>query len=627
MRWLKIILKVLGVTVILVAVLLGVAAYLLNTPSFQNRLMRAATTLLSRELGTRVAVDSVHVDVMRQDFEFYGVEIDDQQGRKMLQLQRLEASADLMALRQQQVKVSKVDIRGAQIMMVKDSIDSVANYQFLIDSLKHITSKKEPDKPGKKLSIDIQRLTLEDIHATLHAPTTRQFDLKRLNYSNDLLGHTLDVDSLRFATNNHKPRKNTGKPKRGFFDKGHLDMTINLKADINHLSADSLAATVKRCTASDPVTGIDLNDVRLNLQLNKQVLRVKQVNIRQGSTTLTFDSARLTLPDKQENRVLAYSTSPITGHVILKDISRPFTRVLHRFTMPLILHVRLSGTATSMRFDNIDVATADKRLHIKANGSIANLTDKKRRDIRFRVSHMAAHGGIKEKIIDFFTTKPLMAKPLHALGNIDYSGEFAVLWKKLIFAGTVGSAVGDLRFQFTIDQLRKYLSGQASTQAISVGKTFDLPHIGVAKCYASFGIDISGQHTAPGGKLPVGQVKVQVDNVQYRKLHMRNVTVEVQSDGAVAQGSVRSERRFIDLACDFSFTSTEEMQKMKIYNPGIFFHKDRNNNDKKNKEKKDEKKEKEKKGDKDSKEKKADDKSKEQQSKGNIFKRIFGRKK
>ena len=66
---------------------------------------------------------------------------------------------------------------------------------------------------------------------------------------------------------------------------------------------------------------------------------------------------------------------------------------------------------------------------------------------------------------------------------------------------------------------------------------------------------------------------------------------------------------------------------MKIYNPGIFFHKDRNNNDKKNKEKKDEKKEKEKKGDKDSKEKKADDKSKEQQSKGNIFKRIFGRKK
>jgi hypothetical protein len=280
-----------------------------------------------------------------------------------------------------------------------------------------------------------------------------------------------------------------------------------------------------------------------------------------------------------------------------------------------------------MRFDNIDVATADKRLHIKANGSIDNLTDKKRRDIRFRVSHMAAHGGIKEKIIDFFTTKPLMAKPLHALGNIDYSGEFAVLWKKLIFAGTVGSAVGDLRFQLTIDQLRKYLSGQASTQAISVGKTFDLPHIGVAKCYASFGIDISGQHTAPGGKLPVGQVKVQVDNVQYRKLHMRNVTVEVQSDGAVAQGSVRSERRFIDLACDFSFTSTEEMQKMKIYNPGIFFHKDRNNNDKKNKEKKDEKKEKEKKGDKDSKEKKADDKSKEQQSKGNIFKRIFGRKK
>ena len=76
-----------------------------------------------------------------------------------------------------------------------------------------------------------------------------------------------------------------------------------------------------------------------------------------------------------------------------------------------------------------------------------------------------------------------------------------------------------------------------------------------------------------GGKLPIGKVSALVDDCSYGGIHVRHISATINSDGAVASGDIRQHGNYRDLYCSFSFTNTDEMNKMKITHPGIKFHK------------------------------------------------------
>ena len=71
-----------------------------------------------------------------------------------------------------------------------------------------------------------------------------------------------DIEDLHFAIDNHLPRKNAGKPKRGFFDVGHLDVTSNMQLRIllmstnrpfTRLWADEQELVTKRTVPLSPI--------------------------------------------------------------------------------------------------------------------------------------------------------------------------------------------------------------------------------------------------------------------------------------------------------------------------------------------------------------------------------------
>ena len=617
MRKLLLLLKFACAIVLVLVLLLVGATVMLNSDSFQNKMLKRATALLSERLGTKVTADSIHLNVFAQQVELYGFGVEDQQQRQMLQVERLAVKANLMALRRNEVKIQKLMLRGCRALIVKADSDSVANYQFVIDSLKRKETDvkadfKDDDKPKQKLTLDINNVTIEnlglqyndsrcqlerltyrqkmggdrlaEIHnlqsqwtaVTKKGPVDKTASFYALTYQEEDGQRLVTIDSLRYTTDNHKPRKNKIKPKRGAFDVGHLNICANVQATLDYLTADSLVATVK-ANASDVATGIDLRKISLKVATNKQVAHLKNVVVKQGTTTLKFAECEVLLPNKKEGRKLSYSTSAIDGHVVLKDISKPFAPVLSRFTQPLQLWVHLKGDDSTMMFRSVQVNTPDNNLKIKASGTAFNLKLARDLVIRFNVSEMSARGGSKEKIISQFPVKKMMMKQLHSLGSITYSGRFAILWRKEMFSGVLGTQVGKVNFQFTIDESNKYIFGTAMSDNIRVDKTFDLPDIGVASCKADFKVDISKPRTAKmrklkGGKLPVGNVDIFVAEVDYKKIKVRNVAVDVKSDGALAEGKLKTHGRHIDISCNFSFTSTDEMKKMKITKPGIKLH-------------------------------------------------------
>ena len=621
-RFLILTMKILAGLLAAIIVLLAIAFGAFHTDAVQDRLVQKSTELLSDYLQTSVRIEKANVSFIDQGVRLYGVEIDDQQQRKMFQMKELGVDLKLLPLLHNEISISKAKIKNLEARLYKPATDSdsVANFQFVVNAFK---SKKKVPKDSlvtdttqkkKPMTVDVRNVTLEGIKVCYN--DTVKAELGSLHYKKNSKGlqtaeiHDLTtsfvkqtkkgpvdtrvsigmlsaveregkqlvtINNLIYQTDNHKPRKNTGKPKRGAFDVGHFDVLAQLNIQIDSVGKDTLVAQVTSGMASDRGSGLLVTELQLKVNANKRRAHLSDIFVKMANTSLNIASADVQLPSKKEQRPLAFSTSKIEGRVLLKDISQPFAPVLKKFSLPLKLQTQMSGNDNELSFRNVSVCTTDKKLNIAASGRISNLKDKYALRVHFDVHKMTTDGAYAERVINQFDVKKFMMKQLHALGHITYHGHFDVLWKKEQFAGQLTTVPGKLNVQLTLDELSKYVLGTVRTDSFELGKAMDMPDLGKIACKADFKFDISKPRTAKmrkvkGGKLPIGSVQADVAEGRYKKLTVRNLIAELNSDGAVATGNITVKGKRVDVLCGFSFTNTNEMKKTQI-KPGIRFHK------------------------------------------------------
>ena len=608
-RKISLTLKILGGIVGGIVLLLLVATVLLNTHAVQNKLLGMAKQRLEEKLQTRVEIEDLSVNIFTQEIHLKGLEVEDQQQRKMLVLERLSVNLDVTKLLARKLVISKADVEGVRARLLKPE-DGPANYQFIIDAFKSDKPKEEkkPEEAEKKKEpfsldihhvklarIDIQynenKVTLDELDydqgwlnkasgklkglegqwelQTKKGPQTATFSLGTIHLTEKKGKHDVEVGGLHFALDNHLPRKNTGKPNRGWFDVGHLDVTANLQLTINHIDKDSVNATLTKFVAKDSLTGFNVKDLHFTVGATKELAHLRNIVVQQENTVLQFDSATVVLPSKKEGRRFSFQTSLIKGKTLLKDISRPFAPVLKDFKMPLELSVLFSGTDTTLVFKDIDVHTPDKRLKIDAVGGIEHLNKKEDLDIHFHVNKMTAKGTVKQEIINQFPVKKMLMKQLEALGDISYVGDVHIPYRREEFKGVLGTAVGSLTFNFAINENTKYVEGQAETKSFQLGKVLKMKDIGAVGLKGNFKIDIDKGRTAQmrkqyGGKLPIGKVNATVYEASYKGVKVKNLLVDIQSSGAQVNGDISQSNKGLDWACNFSFTDIDKPSNFKI---------------------------------------------------------------
>jgi len=576
----KTIFKIIGGLFLAIIFVLGGATFLLNTTSMQQRLLAEATQLLSERFGTEVKADSISVNFFSQRVSLYGLNVKDQKGLKMLQMKELNIAMNLKSLLSNTIIVEHVETDGIKATLHKDSIDSVANYQFIIDSLRSKPHEaKSKDSKSKKINLDIEYLDLNNLHISY----ARDERLMAASFDELLIDikkqkKYITIDGLRFHTDYHRPRKNTGKPHHGFFDPGHYDIVGDMKWTIHSLPNDSVKASLTQCHLSDSISGIDFQDLRFDLAIGKGTAKISDFVVRQTNTELTTRSAIIQLPDKKEGRQLSYITDTIHGHVILQDISRAFAPALSQFKIPLKLSVLMYGEPDSISFRYAHVSTEDNRLKITATGQIRHLKEKHKNRISFNVRRMTARKGVAEKVINQFRVKKFMMKQVHNLGDFNYTGSFDIVWRHEEFRGHLNTAVGPLDFSFALDGNTKYVSGRVSFKELNLGQALDLEKLGAVTGKGNFKIDISKERTAKmrkkkGGKLPIGTVSATIDECSYDGIHFHNLMTNIESDGAKALGDVRQQGRLLEFHSQFSFTDTDQLNKLTIIKPGIKFTK------------------------------------------------------
>ena len=420
-------------------------------------------------------------------------------------------------------------------------------------------------------------MTTSFVQRTKRGPVDAKLRVGHIEFQEQSMKALLNIDSLCYFTDNHLPRKNVGKPKRGFFDAGHLDVVAKMNVRIDEISADTLVAAVTHLQGIDRGSGLNVTDLNFRVGANKEGAHLRNVSVKLPNTTLKFDDAVIVFPNKKTGKKLIYSTSLISGKVKLKDISKPFSIVLSHFEMPLYLQTWMSGGADGMSFRHVKVYTGDKKLEIKADGRITGLKNKFDLLVHFDIHNMTTSGKKAEEVINQFVVKKFMMKQLNALGKLQFKGNFDVKWKREIFSGDLMTTAGDINFKFELDELNKYVFGTAQSKSLHLGKVMDMRDIGKIAAKANFKFDISKPRTAlmrkqKGGKLPIGHVDAYVDEATFKGVKVTKVAVVMDSDGAVAEGSLNMPGRLLDMSCTFSFTNTNEMQKTKI-KPRIGFHK------------------------------------------------------
>lgn len=611
-RIIKFILKFVIIVVLLVVVLLTIATFVLNTQSVQDDLAKYATEQLELKLGSRVKIDHASVHVFTQKVVLEGLEVEDQQHRKMLELGRLLVDVNVLKLIAKELEIEEVLLDGVKAQLYKP-LDGPANYQFVIDAFKKDPKKKKEPKAQKDstvkepMSLNIKLVALRDIELTYNdtnhvslesakyekgwfkkpggtlknlqgqwwlkkkkGPVTATFAIGSIKYEGKETIHHLFIDQLHFATNNHKPRKNADRPKRGFFDVDHLDVDARMELTVDYISKDSLHAIMNHMEAKDSVTGFNFRKIHFDAGIMKDRLHLKHILIQQESTTLKFDSASVVLPSKKLGRKFSFQTSRIKGRTQLRDISRPFAPVLKNFTMPLELDVLFSGTDTTLYFKDIHVYTPDKKLQIAAEGRILHLKEKEKLDVGYHVKEMKAQRGVPIQVINQFAVKKLMMNQLDALGTIYFTGDFSVLWKKEIFSGQLRTDVGNLAFKFSIDELTKYVKGYVYSKKIQLGKALKMPKVNDVGAEANFIVDIHKARTAMirkkngGGKLPIGEVQATVFEAGYNGFRLKNMKVDFASNGVLAEGNVSHSKKAMDWDCSFSFTDVDKMSDLKV---------------------------------------------------------------
>lgn len=604
-------LKVIGGIIGFILLLLVVAAILLNTQAVQDKLLGIATEKLEEKLQTKVKIDEASINVFNQDVNLKGLEIEDLQHRKMLALDKLSLDIDVMKLLANTLVISKAEIEGVRARLYKPE-DGPANYQFIIDAFKSDKPKKKQDedkqKEGKKkepftldikyaklAAVDLQyndnKVTLGEVEydngwfgakgklkslqgqwemKTKKGPQTASFRIGKIDYKEDDGKHDLEIGGLQFKTDNHKPRKNTNKPKRGWFDVGHLDVIADMNLVIDYLAKDTLHAVMKSFVAKDTLTGFNVKDFHFTVGATKQNAHLRDIVLQHENTVLNFDSAYVVLPSKKQGRKFSFQTSLIHGKTLLKDISRPFAKVLQNFKMPLELSVLFSGNDSTLFFRDIEVHTPDKRLTIEAEGGIDHLKKKEDLDIHFNVKKLSAKGTVKEEIINQFAVKKLMMNQLSSLGDITFKGTVHIPYRREEFKGVLGTAAGSLNFDFTHNDDTHFITGNALTRSFRLGKVLKMPEIGDVGLKASFSVDIDKKRTAQvrkkygGGKLPIGVVKATVFECSYKKIKVRDLLVDIKSNGAQVDGNISQTNKGLDWACDFSFTDIDKMSNIKV---------------------------------------------------------------
>lgn len=510
--------------------------------------------MLAEKLETKVKADSLSINPWKGKVTLYGFYLEDKRRFPMLKIDTLHAGVSLMHLIHKEVRLNDVMLHGADITLYKAHSDSAANYQFAIDAFK--SKKKKGDEAGEKkkksgfsIGVDVDDLSIKRLHV--------KWDVCDKQY------------------------KFIGKPNRGHFDANHINAYIDILAKVETVRKDSFDVRIKNSAIHDYASGLDIKNLTAKAGVGKNYFSVPDLTIMLDSSSIKIDKVMAhyevipkdTVHKKKAKVNMTFMPFDVKSDIVLKDISKPFGMSLNRFTTPLKLYTRVSGSLEDIIFDDIQISTPDNRLTLTAIGQMRGiLLGKEGLNIGFRHINMRARKNVHNEIIMHFAKKVRlkMMDQLRAVGDVGFMGSVDILYKREVFDGVLLTNLGNVNTRFVINDKKHFMSGYLSTTAFALGSVMNVSALGPVNARATFNFNVSKKAkrpatALPNGRLPMGYLRATINDAKYGIVSFQKLEALMESDGSTAFGSILLHQPHIDFVVDFDYIQTDDLRKLKVY--------------------------------------------------------------
>ncbi|MFT4660684.1 MAG: hypothetical protein ACI8XB_000952 [Patiriisocius sp.] len=494
---------------LLILLLIGMGAILVNTTWGQNQLVRAVTNKLSKDLQVEVYIDNVEVNLIN-DFIINGLYIEDQKGDTLLYVERLLGKINYLKVTQKEISFSELFAKKPIFNLRKYGGDSTYNINFIVE--KYFTKQVEE---SKKWTVGVGSITVEDgtfsrndnnkvalnsfdaNHLLMHKVNTKISGISTKDYQIDLR-----LESLRFQE------------KSGLVVKSTSSNISLSKTDIN--LEDFQVVTANSLISFDGKLAYPSGEYFTNFKSDVKIIG----NLKQGSTIGAKDLQCFATGWGRSNEELHVS-GKITGTVD-----------------------RLKGKELEMSFGN--------RSRFKGNMSFDGIPGLKKTFINFKVKELVTdYSDIQDLDLPFLKKiKEALPAKLSVLGFIRFDGSFTGFLNDFVAYGNFRTDLGVINSNLALirrpsDNLYR-IKGRASTKSFNLKDYMDSDNWGVIA--ANLKLDAKGETL----KQLSADLQGSVDLVEYKGYKYENLKINGFLDNDLFAGELSSNEE--NLAFDFTGT-------------------------------------------------------------------------
>lgn len=467
-----------GIVWTLVMVYLAIIV-LTHIAPVQSFIAAKVSDALQEKFNTKVCIGKVNLGFLNRII-IDDVLIYDQHQERMLAASRISAKFDYIPLAQGRIVISSTQLFGLDANLYKETKDSKANYQFLLDSL----ASKD---------------------TTQHTPLD------------------LSIRSLVIRRGNVAYRQRDISSEPGRFSLADIKLKgISTHIILDCLRDDSINLNVKSLSVTDK-SGLAIDKIKFHFIANNKEARLTDFSLRLPHSLLQLGPVKITYSrrDKKiEMPTLQFSCQVMPSELTPADLA-PLLPQLQSFVKPILLSASFYGTSTSVNISNLSLTSSSKDLLLYCQGSVSNLGSTPRWAAQIRHFNLSSTGMqfIAENLGKNFNVPPFVTRlgNIHYIGNLGgYGRDFASKGIIRTDAGTANVAIGVRRNSFT---------GRVETNGLNLKQILNNNRFGIL-----------ATHINVDGKIPQGK-KINLSNLDilaqgsvqrfdYNGYSYRNLTVD-----------------------------------------------------------------------------------------------------
>lgn len=565
-----------------------VIAIAIQTEIVQNFLVTKAANKLSKDLGTKVQVQHVSINLFNR-LNIEGIFIADKQKDTLLYAKALKVRITDWFFLKDNADLHYVGLDGATIKIQRQ--DTIWNYQFIANYFTSTDTTKKSPKKGLNLQpkkIEITNTIFIQNDAWRGETQTAKIGSLTVNvdsllfdknefFLNTIILHNLSFSIYNFngnrpkdykpklvATNTSTPTKqplllkineikidgsvfnlnaNPNKPIK-MFDGSHIQFA-NIKANLQNtiISADTL--TTKLQLSTKERSGFNLKKLQANFKFTPRIMELANMEIVTNNSRLTnYYAMKFTNFDDD---FANYETNVVMdakfkNSIINSDDVAYFAPDLKDWNKELFVTANFIGTVANFNVTNLFAKEKNNSTTIQGNLAMKGLPNIYTTTINFN------DGIIKTNHKDLSAIVPALkgvTNPnLSALGTVTYTGNFNGTLNKFVSNATLQTNLGTLKTNITM-QLPKnkeaWYDGAVELANFNLGKFINEDKLGVVNFTGS----ITGQSFNP--KSLQTNLKGKFSRLDFNDYSYKNIATNGTFKNQYFNGEVKIDDENLDL--------------------------------------------------------------------------------